>query len=127
MTKILVIDDDDFMRMVMVKTLRGAHYDTEESADGEDAFRKLSNRSYDMVITDAVMIPQENIYISQYVKEKIPGMPLLVVSSTSYGKDRSDAVNQSKNYADEKLQKPFKKIDFLETVARLSCSCAASV
>lgn len=119
MKKILVIDDDDFLRMMMARTLQGCGYITEESRDGIDAIAKLQKNHFDMIVTDAVIIPENKMSIAEYVRKNNPYMPVLVVSSKSLGKDDSDFINISKRFGHERLQKPFKKKEFLEAVARL--------
>jgi CheY-like chemotaxis protein len=122
MKKILVVDDDDFIRLVMAKILRTAGYEIGESADGTGAVEKLEAQSYDLVVTDAVLISQNGLYVAEYVRKKIPHMPILVVSSHAQGTDSTSARNNSKKCGNEQLQKPFGRTEFLDAVERLS-SC----
>jgi hypothetical protein len=58
--------------------------------------------------------------VAEYIRRKKPEVPVLVVSSTSLGKSNSDAVNLSKRFGHERLEKPFKKAELIDAVTRLS-------
>jgi len=53
--KILVIEDQDDLREVVVETLREESYATDSSADGEEGLYKALNWDYDLVILDVLM------------------------------------------------------------------------
>jgi DNA-binding NtrC family response regulator len=121
MMKTLIIDDDDFFRMMLVKMLSAAGYETEDGADGAFAAQKLQEGHYDIIVTDAVMILDKGMSVAEYARKHIPGTPVLIVSSHSCGKSDSEAINLSKRFGHERLQKPFKKNELFEAVKRLSC------
>lgn len=53
--KILVVDDDDVVRMVMAEMLRCAGYDVLEASGGEEAVELVKRCFFDAVITDETM------------------------------------------------------------------------
>jgi two-component system, chemotaxis family, chemotaxis protein CheY len=53
MPKILVADDSQFMRKIIMKTLSGNSFD--EASDGEEAVQKFKKGKYDLVILDIIM------------------------------------------------------------------------
>lgn len=108
------------MRMMMVRTLQSHGYETGESCEGAEAIAKLGKNHFDMVVTDAVIIPENKMSVAEYVRTNHPDISALVVSSKSLGKDDSDSINVSKRFGHERLQKPFKKKELLEAVARLT-------
>ena len=55
MEKILIVDDEEGMRLAMSEALKRAGYITETSVDGISALSKLESEKYSMVITDMKM------------------------------------------------------------------------
>src|ERR1022692_4263683 len=55
MASILLIDDDDDLRMVMAEVLRSAGYTVDIAGDGKTGLALYSTRLHDLVITDIVM------------------------------------------------------------------------
>ena len=53
--KILVVDDDDFVRGFCTEMLVSAGYEIETAIDGMDAIDKLKTSVYDLVISDIIM------------------------------------------------------------------------
>jgi two-component system, chemotaxis family, chemotaxis protein CheY len=53
MAKILVVDDSQFMRKIIMKTLSGNSFD--EASDGKEAVQKFKKGNYDLVILDIIM------------------------------------------------------------------------
>ncbi len=115
--KILVVDDDDFVRKVMVQTLHKAGHDIEESNCGKDGLDKLKANSYDVVVTDIVMPDQSGATIGDYVKSHQLPTAVLAVSAHSR---KGEALEFANYFADDTLQKPFKKEELIRAVEGLS-------
>lgn len=114
--KILVVDDDDFIRAVMIKTLKSAGYEIDDSFDGTDAIQKLKTNSYDAVITDIVMPDVSGISVGEYVKTNNLPLAVLAISAHSSHGGMLDFANY---FADDTLQKPFTKEELITAVKRL--------
>ena len=54
---ILIVDDDEVMRMLLRQFLEGEGYAVTEAEDGQAALERLAERSYDLVILD-VNLPE---------------------------------------------------------------------
>ena len=52
---ILIVDDDEVMRMLLRQFLEGEGYAVTEAEDGPAALERLAERSYDLVILDIAM------------------------------------------------------------------------
>ena len=52
---ILIVDDDEVMRMLLRQFLEGEGYAVTEAEDGQAALERLAERSYDLVILDIAM------------------------------------------------------------------------
>lgn len=53
--KILIVEDDDFLREVYVETLTDEGYIIESAIDGEEGMQKIKQGGYDLVLLDIVM------------------------------------------------------------------------
>ena len=117
--KILVVDDDDFIRMMMVQALKSEGYEVEESTDGADAIAKLGCNDYDIVVTDVVMPNQSGVSVGEFIKRNALHTAVLAVSA--FSTDEEGGVLDFANYfADDTLKKPFEKEVFLKAVKNIS-------
>ncbi|MCI5059851.1 MAG: response regulator [Alphaproteobacteria bacterium] len=114
--KILVVDDDDFIRTVLLKTLISAGYDVEESPNGAHAIDRLKTNKYNLVITDVVMPEQSGISVGEYIRKNEIQTAVLAISA--YNKE-GDMLDFAEYFADETLEKPFEKSQLLKIVSRL--------
>jgi two-component system, NtrC family, response regulator HydG len=55
MAKILIVDDQRNMRTTLSMMLRGAGYEVDEAADGEQGAERGATGAYDVVLTDLRM------------------------------------------------------------------------
>jgi two-component system chemotaxis response regulator CheY len=57
--RILVVDDDVYIREIYVEVLKHAGYEVDNAEDGEIALVKLTEGGYDLVLLDVIM-PHKN-------------------------------------------------------------------
>lgn len=53
--KILVVEDDDFLREVYVETLTDEGYTIDMAIDGEEGMQKIKQGGYDLVLLDIIL------------------------------------------------------------------------
>lgn len=102
--KILVVDDEDYMREVVRSALEGASFKVDEAADGKTALSMLRQYPYNVIITDLRMpgITGETI-----LEEALSLFPeTIVIIMTGDGSIRS-AVDATRRGAYDYLEKPF--------------------
>jgi CheY-like chemotaxis protein len=80
MARILIIDDDDLLRNVLVKTLTQAGHSVVEAADGAQGMNVFHASSVDLVITDLVMPVQEGVETIMALKRERPDLPVIAMS-----------------------------------------------
>ncbi len=61
MAKILIVDDQRNMRTTLAMMLRGAGYEVDEAADGEQGAERGATGAYDVVLTDLRMGTKDGI------------------------------------------------------------------
>lgn len=122
--KILIVDDDDFVRALMVQTLQSAGHQTEECSDGLDAIARLGTDVFDLVVTDIIMPNEGGISVASYVREH--KLPTSVLAVSGYLDDSEGSIsNIASYYADDTLKKPFRKEELLDAVLGVSSSAYA--
>ncbi len=80
---ILVVDDDDPMRMVLVLTLRALGYvNLAEAADGEAALALLREREFDLLVSDIQMPGMDGFALLEAIKSDpfLRHLPVIVAS-----------------------------------------------
>ncbi|MBU9888648.1 MAG: response regulator [Candidatus Omnitrophica bacterium] len=114
--KILVVDDETQIAMLLQMRLQAEGYDVLLAEDGAVALTKMKNEKPDLVIMD-VFMPRMNGYEAWDKKSQDPEIrkiPMIIMSAKCATKDCYDP------YAIiEFMPKPFDIPRFLETVKRL--------
>lgn len=103
--KILVVDDDDNYREMLVDALKVCNYDALSAASPKEALRILENSQYDIVISDIKMPVMDGVSFAKAIKEKYPELPIIL--TTAYHTFERFVNDKEKNIADGILQKPF--------------------
>jgi DNA-binding NtrC family response regulator len=103
-TKILVVDDEDYMREVVRSALETASFEVDEAKDGKTALAMLRQHPYNVIITDLRM---PGITGETVLEEALSLFPeTIVIIMTGDGSIRS-AVEATRRGAYDYLEKPF--------------------
>ena len=113
MKKILVVDDEESVRMILKQMLEMGGFASEEVGNGKEALDKLCAAPFDMLITDINMPVMDGVELLKNSKEKYPSMPVIFI--TAYGKDKVILQAMRTGLADF-IEKPFRMDDVIKTV-----------
>lgn len=115
MSKILVIDDDDILREMVVTVLRGAGYTALEAGDGSEGIAIAQSDSPDLVICDILMGNVDGFSVLEQLRASPPtsSIPFVIMTSLS---DRESVRKGMTEGADDYLIKPFSLNDLLAAV-----------
>lgn len=118
---VIIIDDEEDIRdtLKMFLEMMGVFTFIVEANDGAEAFRKIQNQNFDLVITDLMMPKVKGIELIQNIKahEKSEGLaptPIIILSANITGENVAEAMEMGVKYA---LTKPCKTEDFTSKVA----------
>lgn len=118
MARILVIEDDELLRKVLVKTLTQAGHSVVQAADGAQGLDMFQANPIDLVITDLIMPVREGVETIMALKRKIPELPVIAMSGgVSNAQLYLDIA--SKVGADKILPKPFTSDQLLGAIAEV--------
>jgi two-component system response regulator PilR (NtrC family) len=81
MKSILVVDDEQVMREFLADVLED--FSVEKASDGDEAIEKISNKSYDLIITDMKMPRVSGEEVVKFAKETYPDAKIIVISGYS--------------------------------------------
>ena len=116
MSSILVIEDQDDLRIHLVDLFRGCNYNVDGAADGQVAVELLDKKIYDLVLTDLRMGHQvDGLDLLDYVKERHPDTEVIIM--TAYGSVEGGVVAIQRGAYDY-LTKPFREPEVLQLVRR---------
>lgn len=102
--KILLIEDEDDLRMVLGDRLRKEGCIVACAADGEEGHRMATELPFDLIILD-LMLPKKNgLIVCEEIRKAGLTTPVLMVTARS---QTSDMVTGLKIGADDYLTKPF--------------------
>ncbi|MBN1211668.1 MAG: sigma-54-dependent Fis family transcriptional regulator [candidate division Zixibacteria bacterium] len=104
MPNILVVDDKDSMRNMLVETLMDEGYRVDAAEDGKKALDLVRNKSYDLVLTDLKMPNVSGMEVLSGIKDLDAESAVIVM--TAYG-TIEDAVEAMKKGAYDFITKPF--------------------
>lgn len=115
--RVLVVDDDHDVRLVLCRMLESGGYETAEARHGREALETALESPFDVLITDLIMPEQEGIETIQQFHQFYPHMKIIAISG-AYG---SDYLRIAKHLgAHEVMQKPLRLELVLNTVSRLT-------
>jgi DNA-binding NtrC family response regulator len=113
MQKILIVDDEEGMRIALSEALARSGFDLTCCCDGLEAVQALKDEAYAMVITDIKMPRLDGLGVLREVKKCAPETPVVMI--TAYG-TVDTAVEAMKEGACDYLLKPFSFENLLEIV-----------
>jgi two-component system capsular synthesis sensor histidine kinase RcsC len=79
--RILVVDDHPVNRMLLVDQLRIVGYEADSAESGDSALHMLSERAYDLVLTDLQMPGMSGYALAQHIGRSHPGIPVSAITA----------------------------------------------
>src|SRR3972149_3281403 len=111
--KVLVVDDEDTLRLTIKTRLSAGGFETDAAVDGEDAIEKLKQTPFDVVLLDINMPRMDGITALGIISEQFPTTDVIMLTGFA---DFSTAIDCLKKGAKDYLVKP---IDTTELITRL--------
>jgi CheY-like chemotaxis protein len=117
--RILLVDDDEVLRMVQAHFLRRFGYRVDAASDGVGAILHLNAQPAELVITDMVMPGTDGVQLIQHLRKHHPSVKIVAISGG--GPMTPDLMTDIARAlgADATLMKPFTLIALLKAVRSL--------
>ena len=119
MAKILVIDDDPSIQIMLKKMLEKAGHMVDIACNGSEGLDKIECCPPDLLVTDIVMPEKEGLELIFYLRRKNPGLKIIAISGG--GRFNYDGYLTSAKHlgADLTFQKPLAHKEFVQAVSDL--------
>jgi CheY-like chemotaxis protein len=111
--RILVVEDDDFVRGSMVESLEALGHQVAQAADGEAGLRELKRARPDLMITDYLMPGITGAELVQRARLDFPGLPMIIATGYADMKAIEQVIGD-----DTVLRKPFQLSELAACVER---------
>jgi len=116
--KILVVEDDESVRLTAVRALRRSGYIVTSAMSAEDALNFFINNksNFDLVLSDVVLPGKSGIELAHNLKKRFPEMEIILGSGyTDAEKIRTEVTNKGFAF----IQKPYEIFSLLKTIRQM--------
>jgi two-component system OmpR family response regulator len=111
--RVLVVDDDEYIRHLLASALRFAGFIIEVCADGRTALERINEFDPDLVLLDVMMPKLDGIEVCRRVRAAGIETPVIFLTARDAPEDKVSGLTQG---GDDYVTKPF---DLDELVARI--------
>jgi len=114
--RILLAEDDEDMRRFLVKALEKAGYDVVSFGNGLEAYERLKEEPFMLLLTDIVMPEMDGIELARKASELDPDLKIMFITGFA-----AVALNPDNNAPKDAkiLSKPFHLRDLVDQVERM--------
>ncbi len=112
--KILLVDDEDTLRLATQVRLQSKGYDVTTAADGEEALELLQAETFDVALLDINMPRMNGLQVLDYITQSRPQTDVVMLTGFA---DFSTALECLKKGARDYLVKP---VDMAELISRVN-------
>lgn len=119
MAKILVIDDEPSILLMIKKMLEKEGHEVDLALNGREGMEQFEKNRPDMVITDIIMPEKEGLETIFELRKKFPELKIIAISGG--GRIGPEGYLPSAKYlgADRVFQKPLVQKEFVQAVSNL--------
>ncbi len=117
--KVLVVDDEEFLRAILTDLLNGLGYDVIQASNGDEAVKIYQERKDEigLVILDVVMPGKDGLEVLEELKKLNRDVKVVLTSGMIYEKKVEDVVATHRNVGF--VQKPYNLIELQKVIESL--------
>lgn len=101
--RILLVDDDPNLLVVLADRLRADGYDVTTARDGQEALRIMRNSWPDLLIVDMMMPRMDGLTVAREIKAQAD-LPIIVLSAIDVADSKADLLEE---FAEDYVTKPY--------------------
>ena len=115
MARILVIDDEPHLRILLESFLLLDGHEVDLAVNGSEGMKLIERNTYDLVLTDVVMPEKDGLEVLMELKGRVPRIRIIVISGGGERLNIKELLNMARLLgADRVLSKP---LDFTTLLA----------
>lgn len=122
MARVMVIDDDEVVRMTLTLVLEKAGHDVIAADDGRKGMALFKMNPTDVVLTDIYMPNQEGLATIMALRSAYPAVKVVAISGGGANAGLDVLPVAEALGADRALRKPISPKDLIATIAELTAS-----
>jgi two-component system alkaline phosphatase synthesis response regulator PhoP len=111
--RILLVEDEEALRMMLTDRLRSEGYEVESAPDGDRGLKKATEEPFDLVVLDLMLPCRSGLDVCRDIRAAGMAVPILILTARNQTVDK---VIGLKTGGDDYLSKPF---DTPELMARI--------
>lgn len=116
MNKILVVDDQESVRNLLVAFLGRSGFKCQEASNGKEAFERMEERSFSLVISDLKMPEMDGYELLAKISTLKKPIPVIIITGTrNINKEDLDFLKSRKAFRGI-IKKPFSLKDLVAKV-----------
>jgi len=113
-TRILVVDDEENIRLLISEELKDLGYDVETASNADEALEKFEKDDFELATIDVEMPGKSGIELAGILRQKFPGLRIVLL--TAYSHYKYDLASWA---ADAYVIKSADMTELKETIAKL--------
>lgn len=114
--KILFVEDEEDLTLIVADTLRGQGYEVITAADGISGLERFKTDGADIVVADVMMPKMDGFSMAKEIRKISPGVPLLFLTAKSTIDDVEKGFEIGAN---DYLKKPFELRELIVRIKAL--------
>ena len=114
--KILLVEDDSTLSMIVSETLQRDGFEVLTAGDGEDGLKKFTRQGADLIIADVMMPRMDGFEMGRRIRQINRNVPLLFLTAKS---EIDDIVEGFELGGNDYLKKPFKMLELIVRIKAL--------
>lgn len=114
--KILFVEDEEDLTLIVADTLRGQGYDVVTAADGIEGLEKFKTEAANIVVADVMMPKMDGFTMAKEIRKLSPTVPLLFLTAKSTIDDVEEGFEIGAN---DYLKKPFELRELIVRIKSL--------
>jgi CheY-like chemotaxis protein len=119
MARILIVDDEPEILVILERMLRKMNHETVLAGNGKEAVRRLEEAPFDLVLTDLIMPESEGIETIAAVRKRWPGVKIIAMSGGGRQSPVPYLAVAANLGADATLAKPFDRADLVNALCQV--------
>jgi len=111
--RILIVDDDQRLRDLLLRYLTEQGYQVSSAIDAQHMDRMLGEQSFDLLVLDLMLPGEDGLSICRRIRAQIPDMAIVMLTAKG---DEIDRIIGLEMGADDYLPKPFNPRELLARI-----------
>jgi len=123
MVRVLVVDDQSFVRTTISLILKTQGFEVIEADRGSDALKKLERGEFDLAIVDIYMPGVDGVKVIKSMRERVPNLPVVAMSGVQLNSSEKTALDYFFMIPELAnipcLKKPFRPEELTEAIRKV--------